>query len=435
MMLRIPLLLALAAGAFAQDRAPLKLTLRDAVQLALKQNPRVILANLGVAQSEQDRNIARSALLPQAAARVNETLNRANIEAGFGLRIPGFSQHIGPFRYEQVGVGFSAEVLDLTLWRRYRASQAGIDTSRAQEATAREESVMLVVSQYLGSQRATADVEAARSRVDLAQAIYDQAADLQKNGVGTGIDTLRSNVQLQNEKQRLIVARTQLETALYGLARLLNLDPGQRVELADAGVFFETPAVDTGETLERAWQARPELRQILSRVQRAELELRAASDARLPKVSVSGFWAEQGLNSSTAIPVYSYQANLEVPLFTGGRIQAERERASLAIRQLKQQEREVRNRIELDVETAIARLGSARSEVEVAKLGIELARQEVEQSRDRFQAGVTNNVEVIQAQDGLARASDNQIAALYRFNQARADLAHSVGQMEAVYAK
>jgi outer membrane protein TolC len=102
---------------------------------------------------------------------------------------------------------------------------------------------------------------------------------------------------------------------------------------------------------------------------------------------------------------------------------------------LKQQEQEVRNRIVLDVQTSIAQLGSARSEVDVAKLGIELARQEVEQSRDRFQAGVTNNVEVVQAQDGLARASDNQIAALYRFNQARADLAHSVGQMEALYAK
>ena len=199
--------------------------------------------------------------------------------------------------------------------------------------------------------------------------------------------------------------------------------------------FFDTPEVNVDQTLERAWQTRPELRQILAEEQRAELELRAASDARLPRVSVSGFWAQQGLNSSTAIPVYTYQANVDVPLFTGGRIQAERARAEIAIRQLKQQEQEVRNRIVLDVKTSIAQLASARSEVDVAKLGIDLARQEVEQARDRFQAGVTNNVEVIQAQDGLARASDNQIAALYRYNQARADLAHSVGQMEALYAK
>ena len=129
MMLRISILLAFAAGAFAQEEpAPLNLTLRYAVEIALKQNPRVILANLGVAQSEQDRNIARSALLPEASARASETENRANLEAAFGLRIPGFAQHIGPYRYEQFGVGFNATVLDLTLWRRYRASQSFIDS-------------------------------------------------------------------------------------------------------------------------------------------------------------------------------------------------------------------------------------------------------------------------------------------------------------------
>ena len=112
MKLRISILLALAAGAFAQGPAPLKLTLRDAVQLALKQNPRVILANLGVAQSERERDIARSALLPQVGANAGETDNRANLEAAFGLRIPGFAQHIGPYRYEQAGIGFKADVLD-----------------------------------------------------------------------------------------------------------------------------------------------------------------------------------------------------------------------------------------------------------------------------------------------------------------------------------
>ena len=435
MMLRITLLLPLAACAFAQDPAPLKLSLRDAVQLALKQNPRVILANLDVAVSEQERAISRSALLPQASGRASQNINRTNLEAGIGFRFPNFPQHVGPYRYEQFGVAFTAPVFDLTLWRRYRASQSAIEGSRAAEITAREDSVMLVVSQYLGSQRAAADVQAAQSRVDLAQAIYDQAADLQKAGVGTGIDTLRSNVQLQNEKQRLIVARTQLETSLLALVRLLNLDPHQRVELADAPAFFDTPTVDSGQTLESALRSRPELRQLLAREESAQLESRAASDARLPRVSVSGFWAEQGLNNSTAIPVYNYQANVEVPLFTGGRIQAERARADLAIRQLKQEEQDVRNRVALEVQTALAQLASARSEVDVARLGVDLARQEVEQARDRFQAGVTNNVEVVQAQDVLARANDNQISALYRYNQARADLARSTGQMEALYAK
>jgi outer membrane protein len=139
-----------------------------------------------------------------------------------------------------------------------------VTAARAQEMTAREESVLLVVSQYLGCQRAAADVEAAQSRADLAQALYDQAADLQKNGVGTGIDTLRANVQLQNEKQRVIVTRTQLETSLFGLARLFSVDPQRKIELADQVQFFETPDVsgrsDPGARLCHASRTAPDCR-------------------------------------------------------------------------------------------------------------------------------------------------------------------------------
>ena len=273
----VPAILALAwAGlaqvGVAQDTAPLKLTLKDAVALALKQNPQVILANLQVAQSQQDRLVARSALLPQARGAMSETVNRANIQAALGISFPGMPQHVGPFEVFQAGVSFEAPVFDLTLWRRYRASQLSIDSRRAQELGAREESVMLVVSQYLGCQRAAAEVQAAQSRAELAQAVYDQAADLQKNGVGTGIDTLRGNVQLQNEKQRVIVARTQLDTSIFGLARLLNVDPHRTIEIADQVSFFDTPEISVDQTLEKAYAARPELAALRNEEQRAELE-------------------------------------------------------------------------------------------------------------------------------------------------------------------
>jgi len=434
--LRIPALFVLAGCAWAQDTAPpLKLTLPQAVAVALKQNPQVILANLGVERSEQDSRLAYSALLPQVNANLGETTNRVNLQTAIGFGFPGFAQHVGPFYVYQGGVDFRAPLFDLTLWRRYRSSQIATEASRAQEATVREQSVLLVVSQYLGCQRAAADVAAAQSRVELAQALYDQAADLQKNGVGTGIDTLRANVQLQNEKQRLIVASTELETSLFGLARLLSLDPRQKIELADEMKFFDTTAESAEQALERAYRARPELHQLASAQRRAEIALRSAGEERYPKVGLVGAWLQQGLTPTSAIPVYQYQFAMEIPLFTGGRVQAQRAEAEIAIRELKQREQEARNGIALEVKTALARLDSARNEVTVANLGVDLARQEVEQARDRFQAGVANNIEVISAQDALARAGDNQIAALYRYSQARADLAHAVGQMEAVYGR
>jgi outer membrane protein TolC len=141
------------------------------------------------------------------------------------------------------------------------------------------------------------------------------------------------------------------------------------------------------------------------------------------------------LTPATAIPAYVFGFDLNVPLFTGGRIGAQRARADLELRKVSQQEQEQRNQIALQVRTAVAQLAAARSEVDVANLAVGLANEEVTEARDRFQAGVANNIEVISAQDALARANDNQIVALYRYNQARADLARATGQMEAIYAK
>ena len=434
--------LALLPASWAQPPAPLKLTLKDAVALALKQNPQVILANLAVSDSQQDRLLARSGLLPQVNGNLAETVNRINIATAIGFSFPGFPHHVGPYYVAQGGVRFDAAVFDLTLWRRFRSSEYGIDSSRAQETAAQDDAILLVESQYLGSQRDAAAVEADRSRVRLAQALYDQAADLQKSGVGTGIDTLRANVELQNEKQRLIESSTQLETSLYGLSRLLNVDPRRPIELADQVRFAndqvklaETPPMPVEQRVELAYSTRPELKQIAADERRAALDLQQAGDQRLPKLSLSGFWVEQGLTPSSAIPVFQYQANLDFPIFTGGRIQAQRAEAGIAIRQLQQREQDLRNRVAQEVKTAAAQMEAARHEIEVANLGVQLAKQEVDQARDRFQAGVANNIEVVTAQDELARANDNQIAAYYRYNQARADLAHATGRREDLYVQ
>jgi outer membrane protein TolC len=226
-----------------------------------------------------------------------------------------------------------------------------------------------------------------------------------------------------------------LTTSVNGLARLLNIDPHRTVEIADQVSFFDTPEVAIDQTLEKAYATRPELRALDSEQERAELAARTASEQRLPKLSFSGFWAEQGLTPDTVIPIYQYQGSIMFPLFTGGRIEAERAKAALEIRQLQQQETDLRNRITLEVKNAAAQVEAARNEVTVANAGVQLAQEEVTQARDRFQAGVANNLEVITAQDELARANDNQIGALYRYNQARASLAYAVGQMEAMYAK
>src|SRR6266567_2082243 len=437
-----------ASGARAQDKPdapaaaqaasePLKLTLDKAVGLALKQNPTAQIAVLQAAEAVQDKNIARAALLPNANLRVSDAVRRINLQEQLGgaIPFPGIPGHVGPLNVFNAGPTFGTPVLDLTLWNRYRSAREQANASKATSLSTREQVILLVVSQYIGTLRAMATVEASQSRVDLAQALYDQAADLQKEGVGTGIDTLRANVELQNEKQRLIEAEADRETSLYGLSRLLNLDPRQAIELGDSLSFFDTPQPEVTLSIEAALGERQEWKALESQIKAAEYQKKASQDSRLPSLRFDGNFSYVGTSSSTTLPTYTYQASVNLPLFTGGRIHAEIVRGDLEIRKLEQQRDDLRNQIALDVKTALLNLQSARNEVQVANLGVQLSKEEVDQARDRFKAGVANNIEVIQAQDSLARANDNQIAALYRFNQARADLARSIGQMEKIYAK
>jgi outer membrane protein len=435
--------LALASLAFSlsltsspgQEKPPVKLTVKQAVQMALHESPEVQIAVLSFAESKENRTLARSGLLPQASLRVGEAVQRENIDALFGKPFPGIPQHIGPFQNFQAGPLFSFPLLDLTAYRRWQAASSEVRASEHDSQTVREQTVLLVVSQYLGSLQASANVTAAQSRVQLSQALYDQAADLQKHGAGTGLDTLRAQVELQNQQQRLIEAQTQVKTSLFGLARLLNVDPGQPIELTDQLSFFETPEFQGDTTLNRAYAERPEMLALEERGREQEIVRKQAGDERLPTVGVNGNWAYLGLSAPSAIPTYTYAATLDLPLITSGRIHAETVKADLELKKINEQLQDLRNQIALEVKTAMAQLESARHEVDVANEGVKLAQEEVNQARDRFSAGVANNIEVVTAQDALERANDNQISALYSYNQSRADLARATGHIEDLYAK
>jgi outer membrane protein len=223
--------------------------------------------------------------------------------------------------------------------------------------------------------------------------------------------------------------------SLFGLNKLLNIDPRQTIELADSLSFFETPQPDVNSSIDQALSRREEWRAIEARDKSARLDKQATQYERLPSLRFDGNWAYFGITSTDGIPTYQYTASVNMPIWTSGRIKAEVTKSDLELQKLEQQKDDLRNQIALDVKTSLLNLQSARNEVQVANLGVDLAKQEVDQARDRFKAGVADNIEVISAQDSLSRANDNQIAALYRFNQARADYARAIGQMEKTYTK
>ena len=425
--------LGLAIGchcANAQSPAGRPLSMKDAVQLALRQNPQRLIARLIVSERNQDKNIAQSAILPQVNVVAGESVNSYNSQSIAGGPKP---VRVGPFQAVDAGGEFSLNLFNMSLTRRYQASREDVHTAIFLETTEREQITSLIVAEYLGILRAAANRDAAASRVELAQRLYDQALQLQKSGVGTDIDTLRAQVELQNEKQRLIDATTARNTAVYALGQTLALPSGQDAEPTDAMEFYQVPDFTLEGQLKLAIQNRPEIKTLQSAEHAASLRAKAAGDQRLPSLQFSSVYDYQARTLDNGLGAYAYSFSLKFPLWTSGRIRAEQQRARLQEEQIDQSRRDLENAVIQQVKTALDQLNAARQSVEVAELGLTLARQEVERARRRFEAGVTTNIEVITSQSDLARADDNHIEALYRFNQARADLARSVGRAEETY--
>ena len=422
---------------FAQSNAAptlrtIPLTLKQAVQLALKQNPQVVALRLLSLESDREQQIARSALLPQASLTAVGLVSEFNVasQERTSKRADG-----GPFQMIQTGPAFSQSLLNLPLFRSYQISREGVRDARAQEDVTREDVAESVVTQYILVLRAIAIYDAAKSQVALAERLYDQALNLQKAGIGLNIDTTRAQVELQNERQNLIDAETLTRTTNYILAELLDLPRDQEPEVTDTLHFFDLPEFDPSTAVDIALTNRPEMRALASEEHITHLEHKSASEERLPQIGFSGDWYYQGSRFNNGIPAYTYQINLNLPLLTGGRIQAEIAKADLEQKRIEQNRHILEDRIVREVKSAIEDLDAARKNVVVANLGLQLANDEVAQAQRRFAAGVTTNVEVVTAQDALARANSNQIDALYRFNQSRVNLAQAMGEVQDTYAK
>jgi outer membrane protein TolC len=426
-----PFRIAIAQSAPASNQ---NLMLTAAVDLALKQNLDLQIANLETAKRQQDRVIARSELLPQANFEADDSVNRHNIRALLGTQIPIVPHSIGPYDVVHVGPTFSVPIFNLALIRQYQESGHRLLATRADEQTIREETVLLTVSEYMAHLRALASITAAQSRVALAERLAHQADDLLADGVASKIDVSRAQVRLREERQRLIDAESDAKTTLYALKRILNLTESQQIKFIDKRNFFSTPALDISNPLSTALEQRPELHSLSEDIKVAHLAHKAAIARSLPTFAFDGYWNLQGQTFRTATPGYQYLVSVRVPIFTGGRLSAERKRTKLMEQQTQTQLAQERNRVIEQVRDGQVELRAALNQVELGRQQVALANQEVSLAQGRFQSGVADNIEVTTAQDSLARANDAEIGALFRYNIARAQLARAVGSTEQTYS-
>ncbi len=292
---------------------------------------------------------------------------------------------------------------------------------------------MLTISQYFAQLRAIAELTAAASRVQLASDLEKQAKALEASGVATRIDVARAAVSLADQKQRLTNAQRDVQTTQFSLRRILNVPDAQAIELTDKDAFSSTPDLNVPNAVSIAIASRPELASLAETAKAAADERKAATARSLPSLSINGGWNEQGRTPQTLFPGYDYTLSFTMPLFTGGRLTAERESALLSERREQQRQQDARNRVAEQVRGDEVELRATRTDVDLGREQVRLANQELELARGRFSAGVTDNIEVTTAQDELTRANDTEIGALYRFNIARANLARAVGSIEQTY--
>ena len=426
---------------FLQERespthATLPLSLKQAIDLALapQGNVRVQLAEELIRQAQARSAQARAALLPNLDSSVSLQNQTRNL-AAFGIRIaiplPGFvsPEFVGPFNTFDARATLSQSIFDLSLIRRFQASRAGLQSTRMEKESTDDQVANQVARAYLTGLRAEAKVEANRANVTLGETLLKLAQDQKAAGAGTGIEVIRAQVQLANERQRLLVDENERREAHLQLLRAIGLKLGGELQLTDKLMSIPMEPMTLERALSEALQSRSDFKAQQQREQSARLNYGAAKWEKLPSVLGFGDYGSIGSGVERAIPTRSYGVSVRVPVFDGGRREARRSESLSQFRQEQIKTKDLREQIELEIRLGLDRLASAEQQVKVAEEGLELAQGELAQAQRRYQSGLTTGIEVTDAQARLERARDNQIAALFNYNLARIDLGQAMGNV------
>ena len=414
---------------------PLALTLRDAIDRGLKANLGLAVSVSGSASeiARGQRLRALSALLPQVNGQVSETVEQLNLKTiGFTFSLPGFAVPtiVGPFQYTDLRASSSITFFDYNKWKNYRSFQESQRAAQLSYQDARDLVVQAVANSYLQVIADASRAEAIRAQVLTDQALYDRTVDQKKAGTSPGIDVLRSLVELKQQQQRLLAQDNQLAKDKLSLGRVIGLPIGQDFNIAEPVPYSPLTSMTQEQALHTALEQRPDYQSAKAQVRAAEEAVRASRGERYPTAGVTGDYGDVGPTIANSHGTFTFMASLKFNIFDGGRIGADVIQAKAALKQRQDELADLGGQIDYQVRAAFLDIQSAADQVAVAKSNLELANQTLEQARDRFSAGVTDNIEVVQAQQSVASANDNLISALFGHNLAKVALARALGAAE-----
>ncbi len=415
---------------------PLSLSLEDAVTRGLRQNLGGLLTSDAVSGAQGERWQALSALLPNLTTATSFSVRQVDIRTTIGINIPvpGVPPITGPFGVFDTRAYLDQSVFNWESIERARSSAARVKSAQYSYKNARELIVLVVASNYLLVIADQSQVESALAQRDTAKVLFDQTTDQKQAGLAAAVDVLRSDVELQAREQRLIVARNNLAKQKLVLARAIGLPAGQAFDITTEVAYQPLTTSTLDEALQQAYTSRADFKSLTEQVHSAELQKKAASAERYPAVSALVDYGDIGTNPGNSHGTVNAAGVLRFPIFQGGRVHGDNLVADSLLARAKQRLEDLRASIDQEVRDAFLDLQDTAQEVSVAKNAVRLASETLQQSRDRFASGVTDNIEVVQAQESVADASDAYIASLYRYNTAKISLARAIGFAESNYA-
>jgi outer membrane protein TolC len=415
----------------------LPIGLKEALDHSLKYN-------LGIIESDQNTRAARaqrlrnlSTLLPTLYGQTYTELQQVNLQA-LGLRlntihIPGFSipTIVGPFAVQDVRGYLTQNVFNWSDIENWRSASQSETASKLSYKSDRDLVVLVTATSYLQVVADIANVESNQAQVRTNQAIYDRNVDQLAQGVIASIDALRSKVQLQTQQQQLIAVQNQLSIDKLTLARIIGLPNGQEFELTDKVPYTELTGITLEQALAQAYVTRPDYQAAKAQLRAAELAYQAAAAENYPSLAINGNYGDIGSpNFGRSHGTFLIAGTLTIPLFLGTTVRADKLQADTVLQNRRAQLADLGGKIDDQVRTAFFNLQSSAELVAVGKSNIDLANQTLTQSQDRFEAGVTNSVEVVQSQQTVAAANQSYIASLYSYNSAKIALAQAIGVAE-----
>jgi outer membrane protein len=423
------------AGQPTLPALPNPLTLSQAVTIALSNNSIVRQAQARLAQASGQYAQSRSPMLPQVDIAAHQALLTINL-LGLGIDIPTVPQaKSDPFGSMDARIILRQDLLNIANREAWKSSGARQESSRLQLGNAREIVVLNVVGAYLQALRIKAQRDALLEQTKLADDLYKLTQDRVKQGISARLEAIRAQEQVNSLEQQRQEAEQNYIAAKLTLANLLQTSVTSNYEVDDAAAYGADAAVDRAAAINSALTSRPDYLAAKSSIRAAELQVAAAKSSRYPTISASFSDGQSGESPVHNQNTFRLTGMLEIPIYTGGRIRGQIEEAQGALHETQANAEQLRSQIEADVLTAIAGVEWATKQVETSAANVKLSREEVQLSSQRFAQGVTDNTEVVNAQDRVSKADDARVRAMYTLGLARANLARSMGAAEKTYRK